>query len=95
MSVSEETARAVADLADAALAHPMDIEDLAAAGTRHRACAYYAARKARADLVFAPYASLLHKETRESLGINLRGSVVVFDEAHNLVEACTALTGPS
>lgn len=80
---------AVADLAEAALAHPMDIEDLAAAGTRHRACAYYAARKAlpRADLVFAPYASLLHKETRESLGINLRGSVVVFDEAHNLVEA--------
>lgn len=80
---------AVADLADAALAAPMDIEDLAAAGTRHRACAYYAARKAlpRADLVFAPYASLLHKETRESLGINLKGSVVVFDEAHNLVEA--------
>lgn len=80
---------AVADLAEAALAAPMDIEDLAAAGTRHRACAYYAARKAlpRADLVFAPYASLLHKETRESLGINLRGSVVVFDEAHNLVEA--------
>ena len=80
---------AVADLAEAALAAPMDIEDLAAAGTRHRACAYYAARKAlpRADLVFAPYASLLHKETRESLGINLRGSVLVFDEAHNLVEA--------
>ena len=67
----------------------MDIEDLAAAGTRHKACAYYAARKAlpRADLVFAPYASLLHRETRESLGINLKGSVVVFDEAHNLVEA--------
>ena len=80
---------AVADLAEAALAAPMDIEDLAAAGTRHKACAYYAARKAlpRADLVFAPYASLLHKETRESLGINLKGSVVVFDEAHNLVEA--------
>ena len=76
-------------MAEAALAAPMDIEDLAAAGTRHRACAYYAARKAlpRADLVFAPYASLLHKETRESLGINLKGSVVVFDEAHNLVEA--------
>ena len=80
---------AVADLAEAALAAPMDIEDLAAAGTRHKACAYYAARKAlpRADLVFAPYASLLHRETRESLGIHLKGSVVVFDEAHNLVEA--------
>lgn len=61
--------RAVADLAEAALAVPMDIEDLAAAGTRRKACPYYAARHAlpRADLVFAPYASLLHAETRESL----------------------------
>ena len=80
---------AVEDLAEAALAMPMDIEDLAAAGVRHRACPYYAARRAlpRADLVFAPYASVLQKETRESLGIRLEGAVVVFDEAHNLVEA--------
>ena len=80
---------AVEDLAEAALATPMDIEDLAAAGVRHRACPYYAARRAlpRADLVFAPYASVLQKETRESLGIRLEGAVVVFDEAHNLVEA--------
>ena len=80
---------AVEDLAEAALATPMDIEDLAAAGVRHRACPYYAARKAlpRADLVFAPYASVLQRETRESLGIRLEGAVVVFDEAHNLVEA--------
>ncbi|MGB0332828.1 MAG: methyltransferase domain-containing protein, partial [Planctomycetota bacterium] len=42
------------------------VEDLAAAGVRHRACPYYAARRAlpRADLVFAPYASVLQKETR-------------------------------
>ena len=80
---------AVEDLAEAALATPMDIEDLAAAGVRHRACPYYAARKAlpRADLVFAPYASVLQRETRESLGVRLEGAVVVFDEAHNLVEA--------
>jgi chromosome transmission fidelity protein 1 len=43
---------AVAELADAALSQPMDIEDLAALGVRRRACPYYAARRAlpRADL---------------------------------------------
>jgi chromosome transmission fidelity protein 1 len=30
---------------------------------------------------------LLHKETREALGINLKGNVIIIDEAHNLIEA--------
>ena len=34
-----------------------------------------------------PYAMLLHKNTRESLGISLKGNIVIVDEAHNLVEA--------
>ena len=80
---------AVSELAEEALATPMDIEDLAAAGVKRKACPYYAAREAhpRADLIFAPYASLLHAETRDSLGIRLKDAVVVFDEAHNLAEA--------
>ena len=32
------------------------------------------------------YASLLHAGTRESLGISLRRSVVIIDEAHNLID---------
>jgi hypothetical protein len=31
------------------------------------------------------------RSTRESLGINLKDSVVIFDEAHNLVDAVTAI----
>ena len=40
-----------------------------------------------ADLVLMPYASLLHADTREILGIKLENAVVIFDEAHNLVDA--------
>ncbi len=88
---------AVAELAEEALATPMDIEDLASAGVKRRACPYYAARAAhpRADLIFAPYASLLHAETRDSLGVRLKDAVVVFDEAHNLAEAVHGAHGAS
>lgn len=34
-----------------------------------------------------PYNMLLHDELRSSMGIDLSNSVVIFDEAHNLVEA--------
>ena len=81
--------RALLELKEAALAKPMDIEDLAKLGATRKACPYYAARSAlpEADLVLMPYASLLHADTRESLGVRLENAVVIFDEAHNLVDA--------
>jgi chromosome transmission fidelity protein 1 len=33
-----------------------------------------------------PYNTLLHKQTRESVGIKLKNSVVIIDEAHNLLD---------
>jgi chromosome transmission fidelity protein 1 len=36
--------------------------------------------------VTLPYQSLLHPETRQSLGIQIKDSVVIIDEAHNLVD---------
>jgi len=38
------------------------------------------------QLVVLPYNTLLHKSTRESCGIRLRGNVVIIDEGHNLLE---------
>jgi chromosome transmission fidelity protein 1 len=76
------------------LAPPVDIEELhrAAEGT---CCAYYATRDALpdAEVVLAPYQVLLHRGTREAVGLPLVGNVVVIDEAHNLLEAIEAMHG--
>lgn len=49
-------------------------------------------------MVLAPYSAVLMPDARESLGIELQDSVLVFDEAHNLLDAInsahsTAVTG--
>jgi chromosome transmission fidelity protein 1 len=52
-------------------------------------CPYYGSRRAvpAVDVVLAPYSSVLLPDACDSLGIQLQGSVVVFDEAHNLLDA--------
>jgi chromosome transmission fidelity protein 1 len=80
-------------LRDLILARPRDLEELLELGEAHQACPYYASRRAlpRADLVLVPYSSLLHGPTRDSLGLQLRGNVLILDEAHNLPEAIADL----
>ncbi|KAJ2000367.1 DEAD H (Asp-Glu-Ala-Asp His) box helicase 11 [Coemansia thaxteri] len=70
-----------------------DIEDLAAAGRAAGTCAYYGARAAvaAAHVVALPYAALLSRSARAALGVQVRGNVVVVDEAHNVVDALLAL----
>ncbi|ORZ39452.1 helicase C-terminal domain-domain-containing protein [Catenaria anguillulae PL171] len=74
---------------DHVLAQAMDIEDLVSLGTQLSACPYYGARKAApvANLVALPYTGLIHPDTRDALGVRVRGNVVVVDEAHNLADA--------
>ncbi|GJM94904.1 hypothetical protein PR202_ga11588 [Eleusine coracana subsp. coracana] len=71
----------------------LDIEDLARIGKRIGTCPYYGSRSLvrSADLIVLPYQSLLLKSARESLGINLRNSVVIIDEAHNLADSLTSM----
>ena len=38
-------------------------------------------------MLLVPYSCLLHEQTRDALGIRLSSSVVILDEAHNLLEA--------
>lgn len=66
-----------------------DIEDLHQLGQEMSICSYYGTRESvpLAQVVAMPYSMLLSKDTRESLGIELDGSIVVFDEAHNIIEA--------
>ena len=70
---------------------PMNIEDMFTAGQQPltAGCPYYASRKAlkHADVVFVPYASVLNEVSRNTLGINLNGNILIVDEAHNIMDA--------
>ena len=37
--------------------------------------------------MLAPYSCVLQPEARDSLGIQLKDAIVIFDEAHNLLDA--------
>ncbi len=43
------------------------------------------------QLVVLPYQTLLHKATRESLNIQLKGNIVIIDEAHNVIDAISSM----
>ncbi|KAM6948655.1 Fanconi anemia group J protein [Aplochiton taeniatus] len=74
---------------DLGLHQAWDIEDLVQLGGRLRACSYYAARELMQDagIVFCPYNYLLDPLIRKSMEINLKGQILILDEAHN-IEDC-------
>eukprot|EP00850_Spirogloea_muscicola_P005091 SM000023S07547 [mRNA] locus=s23:33263:38154:- [translate_table: standard] len=74
-------------------APPLDIEELVKVGRQLESCPYYASRQLvpMADLVVLPYQALLHKQTREALDVHVQGSIVVIDEAHNLVDTVASI----
>lgn len=41
-------------------------------------------------MICLPYSLILNKHQRESLGISLEGNIVIFDEAHNIVDAANS-----
>ncbi len=79
----------VLQLRDQLLVEPVDIESLGKMADKIHSCGYFASRGSihDADVITLPYSMLLSKSTRKSLGISLKNSIVVCDEAHNLVEA--------
>ncbi|RUS72888.1 hypothetical protein EGW08_019348 [Elysia chlorotica] len=73
-----------------AMGNVVDIEDIVKIGHKTRTCPYYMARelKSDADIVFLPYNYLLDSKSRKTHGVELQGSVIIFDEAHNLEKIC-------
>lgn len=71
----------------------MDIEELAKVGAEEKSCPYYASRAAVSDsqLIFVPYQILFSKATREQCGIDLKGNIVIVDEAHNLMDTVSQI----
>jgi hypothetical protein len=70
-------------------AEPLDIEDLVTIGREIGPCPYYLSRElmaAGAEILFMPYNYLIDKKHRETLkGVSWANTVLIFDEAHNLV----------
>lgn len=66
----------------------LDIEDILNSGTVSQCCPYYSSRHLiqPASFVIAPYNVVLDKVTREAYGISLTENIVIFDEAHNIVD---------
>jgi chromosome transmission fidelity protein 1 len=66
-----------------------DIEDMYHIGKTLQVCPYYASRTAipGAEIITLPYPLLLQQSARDALGINLKGNVVIIDEAHNIMDA--------
>ncbi|XP_051887107.1 regulator of telomere elongation helicase 1 isoform X2 [Pristis pectinata] len=68
----------------------LDVEDLVKSGNKHRVCPYYLARalKQIAEIIFMPYNYLLDPKSRKAHDIDLCGTIVIFDEAHNVEKVC-------
>ncbi|KAL1925428.1 uncharacterized protein VTP21DRAFT_311 [Calcarisporiella thermophila] len=68
----------------------MDIEDLVQFGRTRRACPYYLSREnlSKADIIFLPYNYLVDASARIAQNIDIRNSILIFDEAHNLESSC-------
>ncbi|KAK0074067.1 hypothetical protein PV325_008821 [Microctonus aethiopoides] len=67
-----------------------DIEDFVKLGHRFDCCPYYAARNlmVEADIIFCPYNYLIDPSIRRSMQIDLKGEIVILDEAHNIEDIC-------
>lgn len=72
----------------------LDVEDLVKTGKKQRICPYYLSRslKQHADIIFMPYNYLLDSKSRRAHNIELKGAVVIFDEAHNVEKICEEST---
>ncbi|XP_065192679.1 uncharacterized protein LOC135823764 isoform X2 [Sycon ciliatum] len=73
------------------LDHAWDIEELVtlAKQKKTRACPYFGARELAkgAQIIFCPYNYLIDPLIRKQMDIELRGNVVVLDEAHNIEDS--------
>lgn len=84
-------------LKESILTSVQDIEDIARQGRYLGACPYYASRLSvtEAEVVVLPYNNLLHHETRKASNLDLKESIVLIDEAHNILETICSIHSSS
>jgi chromosome transmission fidelity protein 1 len=67
-----------------------DLEEIKAIGKSESFCPYFYEKhcKNKANLILMPYTYLLDEKSSEDIGSLLQNSVVIFDEGHNIPNAC-------
>ncbi|EFP12608.1 hypothetical protein CRE_29819 [Caenorhabditis remanei] len=68
----------------------MDIEDFVKLGTQNSLCPYFMSRQRSetAELILLPYNYIIDPKMRRRYKLDLKNSIVIFDEAHNLESIC-------
>ncbi|KAF3324872.1 Fanconi anemia group J protein [Carex littledalei] len=63
-----------------------DIEDLVKVGRSVKGCAYFAAQTMaeEAQVVFCPYSYVINPVVRRAMDVDIKGSILIIDEAHNM-----------
>ncbi|KAK8956244.1 hypothetical protein KSP40_PGU015290 [Platanthera guangdongensis] len=63
-----------------------DIEDLVRIGEHVKGCSYFASRTLadEAQLVFCPYSYIINPIVRRAMDVDIKGCIVILDEAHNI-----------
>lgn len=71
-----------------------DLEELVSVGKVHVTCPYYSTKQAlpHANVVCMPYSILLHHDIRSAYDLKIHANtIIICDEAHNLVEAINGI----
>ncbi|RCK55391.1 ATP-dependent DNA helicase CHL1 [Candida viswanathii] len=81
------------DFADLSLARIRDIEDLGDLGNELRVCPYYSVRKGieLTEIVSLPYQMIFQDTTRRILNLDVKDSIIIIDEAHNIIDTITSM----
>ncbi|XP_071698535.1 uncharacterized protein [Rutidosis leptorrhynchoides] len=63
-----------------------DIEDLLKVGEMVKGCSYFGSQALAevADIVFCPYSYIINPQIRKAMEINIKGNIIILDEAHNI-----------
>ncbi|ODV84195.1 hypothetical protein CANARDRAFT_8872 [[Candida] arabinofermentans NRRL YB-2248] len=94
---TEHDEKLINQFRDLSFAEVHDIEELHHIGKHYNVCPYYSSRQSveLSEIISLPYQLLLQKNSREVLNLSLKDSVVVIDEAHNLMDTITSLNSAS
>ncbi|VDM40093.1 unnamed protein product [Toxocara canis] len=67
-----------------------DIEDVVNTGKKYSQCPFYRTRSLfeEADLLLMPYNYIIDPRLRRIHNIEVKGNIIIFDEAHNLESVC-------